>query len=152
MFFCEYSEMSKNTYFEEHLRTAASVSCQHLIITTCQIYLAIIYEQKTVLLLVVNNYVFTTELLNLLVQICLSFLVVFNFFEFIRSVSVTKIQENIIFNYAIIQFNIIKKLQSLFQPHVNIVKQVCRYCQSCVTNDIFLLYICICFDVYFMCV
>ena len=25
--FCEYSEISKNTYFEEHLRTAASVSC-----------------------------------------------------------------------------------------------------------------------------
>ena len=24
MFSCEYSEISKNTYFEEHLRTAAS--------------------------------------------------------------------------------------------------------------------------------
>ena len=30
MFFCEYSEISKNTYFEEHLRTAASVSCYYL--------------------------------------------------------------------------------------------------------------------------
>ena len=30
MFFCEYSEISKNTYFEEHLQTAASVSCYRL--------------------------------------------------------------------------------------------------------------------------
>ena len=51
---------------------------QHFITTICYICLAIIYEKKkTILLLAVNNYVFKTELLNLLAQVCLSLLIVF---------------------------------------------------------------------------
>ena len=59
MFFCEYCEIFKNTYFEKHLRTTASENTPTVMLWICEIFKNAYFEehlQKTASICFTSKY------------------------------------------------------------------------------------------------